>query len=107
MCTQGDASEAVYLPAGGLIMSASHNPGGLDNDWGIKFNYKSGEPAPEKITDKIYGETLSLSKLLMADIPDVNLGKVCDGTEFLMKNVAQSRPCFSYSLAFLSKSYAA
>ena len=38
-------------------MSASHNPGGPDNDFGIKFNYTSGEPAPERITDKIYGET--------------------------------------------------
>ena len=32
-------------------MSASHNPGGPNEDWGIKFNYSSGEPAPEKITD--------------------------------------------------------
>eukprot|EP00889_Picochlorum_renovo_P008507 jgi/Picre1/35537/NNA_002998.t1 len=40
---------------GGLIMSASHNPAGPDEDWGIKFNYSSGEPAPEKITDKIFG----------------------------------------------------
>lgn len=35
-------------------MSASHNPGGINEDWGIKFNYTGGEPAPEKITDKIY-----------------------------------------------------
>ena len=34
-----------------LIMSASHNPGGENEDWGIKFNYNGGEPAPEKITD--------------------------------------------------------
>ncbi|TQD81682.1 hypothetical protein C1H46_032778 [Malus baccata] len=45
---------------GGFIMSASHNPGGPDYDWGIKFNYNSGQPAPESITDKIYGNTLSL-----------------------------------------------
>ncbi|XP_011628936.1 phosphoglucomutase, chloroplastic isoform X2 [Amborella trichopoda] len=44
---------------GGFIMSASHNPGGPENDWGIKFNYSSGQPAPESITDKIYGNTLS------------------------------------------------
>ena len=42
---------------GGFIMSASHNPGGPKEDWGIKFNYTSGEPAPEKITDEIYGFT--------------------------------------------------
>ncbi|XP_020574141.1 phosphoglucomutase, chloroplastic-like [Phalaenopsis equestris] len=44
---------------GGFIMSASHNPGGPDYDWGIKFNYNSGQPAPESITDKIYGNTLT------------------------------------------------
>jgi phosphoglucomutase len=61
---------------GGLIMSASHNPGGPDEDFGIKFNYSAGEPAPEKITDKIYGETLKVSTLKMADIPDIDLSKV-------------------------------
>ncbi|KAL4426555.1 hypothetical protein ABPG77_008413, partial [Micractinium sp. CCAP 211/92] len=61
---------------GGLIMSASHNPGGPEEDWGIKFNYSSGEPAPEKITDKIYGFTQSISELKMADIPEVDLSKV-------------------------------
>lgn len=60
---------------GGLIMSASHNPAGPDEDWGIKFNYSSGEPAPEKITDKIFGFTESISELLVADIPDVDLSK--------------------------------
>ncbi|PKI38354.1 hypothetical protein CRG98_041265, partial [Punica granatum] len=58
---------------GGFIMSASHNPGGPEYDWGIKFNYSSGQPAPESITDKIYGNTLSISEIKIADIPDVNL----------------------------------
>lgn len=61
---------------GGLIMSASHNPAGIDEDWGIKFNYSAGEPAPEKITDKIFGFTQSISELLMADIPEVDLSKI-------------------------------
>ncbi|PNW82321.1 hypothetical protein CHLRE_06g278210v5 [Chlamydomonas reinhardtii] len=61
---------------GGLIMSASHNPGGPENDFGIKFNYNSGEPAPERITDKIFGETSKVATLNMADIPDVDLSKV-------------------------------
>lgn len=61
---------------GGFIMSASHNPGGPDYDWGIKFNYSSGQPAPESITDKIYGNTLSISEIKMADIPDVDLSKL-------------------------------
>ena len=60
---------------GGFIMSASHNPGGPKEDWGIKFNYSSGEPAPEKITDEIYGFTQTVDTLKMADIPDVDLSK--------------------------------
>ncbi|GAB2265299.1 hypothetical protein Dimus_000363 [Dionaea muscipula] len=61
---------------GGFIMSASHNPGGPDYDWGIKFNYSSGQPAPESITDKIYGNTLSISDIKMADIPDIDLSSL-------------------------------
>ena len=56
-------------------MSASHNPGGPEEDWGIKFNYSSGQPAPEYITDNIYQFTTSLSELKIADIPDVDLSK--------------------------------
>ncbi|CAA0835544.1 Phosphoglucomutase- chloroplastic [Striga hermonthica] len=61
---------------GGFIMSASHNPGGPDYDWGIKFNYSSGQPAPESITDKIYGNTLSISEIKVGDIPDVDLSRL-------------------------------
>ena len=62
--------------AGGLIMSASHNPGGPDEDWGIKFNYRSGEPAPERITDAIFGYTQSITEIAQADIPDTDLAVV-------------------------------
>ena len=61
---------------GGLIMSASHNPGGPDEDWGIKFNAGGGEPAPERVTDAIYGFTQGITTLRAADIPDVDLSKV-------------------------------
>ncbi|XP_052188584.1 phosphoglucomutase, chloroplastic [Diospyros lotus] len=61
---------------GGFIMSASHNPGGPEYDWGIKFNYSSGQPAPESITDKIYGNTLSISEIKMAEIPDIDLSSL-------------------------------
>jgi len=62
--------------AGGFIMSASHNPGGPDADWGIKYNSSAGEPAPEKLTDAIFGFTQSVSVLRVADIPDVDLSKL-------------------------------
>ncbi|XP_077225687.1 phosphoglucomutase [Tasmannia lanceolata] len=61
---------------GGFIMSASHNPGGPEYDWGIKFNYNSGQPAPESITDKIYGNTLAISEIKMADVPDIDLSSL-------------------------------
>lgn len=65
---------------GGLIMSASHNPAGPDEDWGIKFNYSSGEPAPEKITNQIYEYTQNITELKMAEIEDVDLDKVGTST---------------------------
>ncbi|CAN1842544.1 Phosphoglucomutase, chloroplastic [Linum perenne] len=57
-------------------MSASHNPGGPEYDWGIKFNYSSGQPAPESITDEIYGNTLSISDIKTADISDIDLSRL-------------------------------
>jgi phosphoglucomutase len=61
---------------GGLILSASHNPGGPDGDFGIKFNASNGGPAPEKITDAIYAETLKITEILSLDTPDVDLGHI-------------------------------
>jgi phosphoglucomutase len=61
---------------GGLILSASHNAGGVDGDFGIKFNAANGGPAPERITDAIYTCTLSIQEYLVADIPDIDLGRV-------------------------------
>ena len=61
---------------GGLILSASHNPGGRDGDFGIKFNAANGGPAPEKITDAIYAETLKISGILTLDTPDVDLSRI-------------------------------
>jgi len=62
-------------PIGGFILSASHNPGGLDEDFGIKYNGENGGPAPEKVTDKIFKETTTLSEYTICDtLPDVELG---------------------------------
>lgn len=80
---------------GGFIMSASHNPGGPEYDWGIKFNYNSGQPAPESITDKIYGNTLSISEIKVADIPDVDLSRL-GVTEFRNFSVEVVDPVSDY-----------
>ena len=58
---------------GGLVLSASHNPGGPDEDFGIKYNVSNGGPAPEKITDAIYTRTGSIDRYLIVDAPDVDL----------------------------------
>ncbi len=59
---------------GGLILSASHNPGGPDGDFGIKFNAANGGPAPEKTTDAIYAHSLTIDEILALDAPDIDLG---------------------------------
>jgi phosphoglucomutase len=61
---------------GGIILSASHNPGGPDGDFGIKFNASNGGPAPEKVTDAIYAETLKITEILSLDTPDVDLSRI-------------------------------
>ncbi len=65
-----------YEAAGGLILSASHNPGGPDGDFGIKFNTANGGPAPEKVTEAIYARTLEVGSYRLCDCDDVNLDKI-------------------------------
>ena len=52
---------------GGIILSASHNPGGPDGDFGVKVNGANGGPAPESITDAIYAQTLQLDGYRISD----------------------------------------
>ncbi|KAI0232628.1 hypothetical protein L0F63_004832 [Massospora cicadina] len=61
---------------GGILLTASHNPGGPDKDFGIKFNVSNGGPAPEAITDLIYKITTSLKSYQEADISEIDLSKV-------------------------------
>jgi len=63
-----------YKAFGGFILSASHNPGGLDEDFGIKYNASNGGPAPEKLTDAIYENTLVINRYLTCEAPEVDLG---------------------------------
>jgi phosphoglucomutase len=58
---------------GGIIMSASHNPGGPDEDFGVKFNTPNGGPAPEPVTEAIFTQTKSLREYAILDAPDVDL----------------------------------
>ncbi len=61
---------------GGIVLSASHNPGGPDGDFGIKFNTANGGPAPESVTEAIYSATKTLTEYRIADVPDLDLDQV-------------------------------
>lgn len=61
---------------GGLILSASHNPGGADGDFGVKFNTANGAPAPEDVTDAIFARTQQMTAYRMADIDPVSFAEI-------------------------------
>lgn len=65
-----------YKAFGGLVLSASHNPGGPDGDFGIKYNVGNGGPAPERITDAIYARSKVIDRYLIVDAPDVDLSRI-------------------------------
>ena len=65
-----------YQAFGGLVLSASHNPGGPDEDFGIKYNVSNGGPAPEKYTQAFYQHSKQIKTYKIADIPDVDLDTV-------------------------------
>ncbi|TCO81177.1 phosphoglucomutase [Plasticicumulans lactativorans] len=61
---------------GGLVMSASHNPGGPDADFGIKYNIGNGGPAPEKITEAIHARTQTIDAYRILDTADIDLDRL-------------------------------
>lgn len=60
---------------GGIVLSASHNPAGPDEDFGIKYNNDSGAPAPESITQKIYENSQTVSSYQLAQVDDIDLSQ--------------------------------
>ncbi len=58
---------------GGIVLSASHNPGGPTGDFGIKYNIANGGPAPEKITEAIYSNTQSVNAYRISDRQDFDI----------------------------------
>jgi phosphoglucomutase len=70
---------------GGIILSASHNPGGPHGDFGVKYNISAGGPAPENVTEAIFAHTKTISAYKIADAPDVDIDRLgtvkVEGTE--------------------------
>ncbi len=61
---------------GGIILSASHNPGGPEGDFGIKFNGTNGGPAPESLTDAIFARAKAISRFTLVEAPDLDLDRL-------------------------------
>ncbi|MEM9507981.1 MAG: alpha-D-glucose phosphate-specific phosphoglucomutase [Cyanobacteria bacterium P01_E01_bin.35] len=65
-----------YKAYGGIILSASHNPGGPQGDFGIKYNITSGGPAPEKVTEAIFARSKVIDSYKILEAGDINLDKL-------------------------------
>ncbi len=65
---------------GGLVLSASHNPGGPDEDFGIKYNVANGGPAPESFTDALHARTLVIDRYRLSDAGTVDLDRIGETT---------------------------
>lgn len=65
-----------YGASGGLVLSASHNPGGPDEDFGIKYNIGNGGPAPEGVTEAIHARSQAIERWLTVDVPDIDIDRL-------------------------------
>ena len=61
---------------GGIVLSASHNPGGPDGDFGIKFNAENGGPAPEDLTERIFARSRRIDRYKTLDAPAVDISRL-------------------------------
>jgi len=65
-----------YKTDGGIILSASHNPGGPHGDFGVKYNIASGGPAPEVVTEAIFAYSKQIKSYKILDVPDIDIDKL-------------------------------
>ncbi len=76
-----------YAALGGIVLSASHNPGGIDGDFGIKYNIANGGPAPESVTEAIFQFSTSIAAYRISDAPEIDLQRI--GTQHLEQMVVE------------------
>ncbi|KAI6096990.1 hypothetical protein EDD16DRAFT_1670424 [Pisolithus croceorrhizus] len=69
-----------YKADGGILLTASHNPGGPNNDFGIKYNVSNGGPAPENVTNRIYEVTKTIQRYKVIEADPVDLSKIGETT---------------------------
>ena len=72
---------------GGIVLSASHNPGGPDGDFGIKYNVGNGGPAPEKVTEAIFTGTKTITRYCSSDAADIDIDTL--GTQRIEQMVVE------------------
>jgi phosphoglucomutase len=65
-----------YSTDGGIVLSASHNPGGPTEDFGIKYNASNGGPAPESLTESIYQQTLKIEQYKTLETEDIDIDQM-------------------------------
>ncbi|HEY9277528.1 MAG TPA: alpha-D-glucose phosphate-specific phosphoglucomutase [Methylotenera sp.] len=78
-----------YQTFGGMVLSASHNQGGINGDFGIKYNIGNGGPAPEKITDEVFAKSKVITQYKIADVPVVDIDTIGE-TEFPGVNTGET-----------------
>ena len=66
----------IRKATGGILLTASHNPGGPNEDFGIKYNLANGAPAPESVTNKMFETSKTITSYKIADIPEIDLSTV-------------------------------
>lgn len=77
-----------YQTFGGVVLSASHNEGGVNGDFGIKYNVGNGGPAPEKITNTIFANSKTIKTYKLVEMPEVDVDTV-GGTDYTLDSGAQ------------------
>jgi len=93
-----------FEPFGGFICSASHNPGGINDDFGIKYNCENGGPAPEKMTDLMVEWTAKLTEYKLCDkLPVLDLTK--PATYKIGDKTVEVFDCVEDHLALLKKCF--
>ena len=87
-----------YGAIGGFILSASHNPGGVDGDFGIKYDNANGAPAPQELTDRVTLRAKEIERFWTVDIPDIDFSQIGEQTfgQTIVQVISSTEDYISY-----------